>query len=574
MLATLNLKNNQNISFTRNLNPQAIRIIFLLLIFTVFIFGLVFIGVKLNSQKQDTRSLAALDSGTYNLILKLTRDKDTSEVKVEKAIINDGFIPKQNLTNSDNSGEVLEQLVDNKIVTSHNLVFNNYINGDDFTKSNPPDSRLKLPQPGAYLSIKYYPASQLKIRNKLTGKIQNLDKSLINLAFAQKTAIPKKEVIPQDDTGISGDGYLDIVYISSHYTDFNQFHSDADALANYLLGLYPFSAFAQKINIIKLDNTEDLGCHYDGTITGLLTCDYTLVMNVASQVPYDTVVVIENNNNYGGSGILGANLAVTYRNVNELAKQTAAHEMGHSFGYLFDEYDYGYNYNSPEPPPWANCSFQPCKWSGVPGTGCFNVCGYSNLFRPTYNDSLMRTLTPDHGDKYGPVSEEQLYSVLQSYIPTLPTPTKMVSPTPTVSPTPFPMIIDNLSPQAKAVGNWIESTSSPGYYATNYQHDNNESKGSKSFTFTPVFKRSGHYALYLRWTQDPNRASNVPVDIISDGGTRTSTLNIDQRANGGVWRYMGYYSFIPNKGDRIVIRTNGTNGYVIADAVWTIYVRP
>lgn len=63
------------------------------------------------------------------------------------------------------------------------------------------------------------------------------------------------------------------------------------------------------------------------------------------------------------------------------------------------------------------------------------------------------------------------------------------------------------------VGTWTVSSNNPGYYGTGYKHDGNTGKGTKSVTYTPTLPVAGNWTVYVRWTADPNRATNVPVDI-------------------------------------------------------------
>ncbi|MNG34179.1 Xanthan lyase precursor [compost metagenome] len=72
------------------------------------------------------------------------------------------------------------------------------------------------------------------------------------------------------------------------------------------------------------------------------------------------------------------------------------------------------------------------------------------------------------------------------------------------------------------------------------------------------------------WAANSNRASNVPVDITHAGGT--STVVVDQRTNGGVWNLLGTYTFNEGIGGTVLIRTDGTTGYVIADAIKLVKV--
>ncbi|HET7625061.1 MAG TPA: FAD-dependent oxidoreductase, partial [Verrucomicrobiae bacterium] len=125
------------------------------------------------------------------------------------------------------------------------------------------------------------------------------------------------------------------------------------------------------------------------------------------------------------------------------------------------------------------------------------------------------------------------------------------------------IILDNADPGVVISGDWTSSKSSGGYYGTNYLHDGNAAKGTKSVRFNPMLT-AGNYGVYLRWTTDPNRASNVPVDVISANGTNTFSFN--QQQNGGQWNYIGTFPFNAGTKGCVVVRTTGTSGYVIADA--------
>jgi len=128
------------------------------------------------------------------------------------------------------------------------------------------------------------------------------------------------------------------------------------------------------------------------------------------------------------------------------------------------------------------------------------------------------------------------------------------------------IILDNTSSTGVTItGAWTASTSSPGYYGSNYVHDGNTAKGSKSIRFTPTIPTSGRYDVYLRWIDGPTRASNVPVDVVSASGTER--LEMDQRTSGGAWVLLGTYTFNAGTSGYLLISTTGTNGYVIADAV-------
>ena len=138
-------------------------------------------------------------------------------------------------------------------------------------------------------------------------------------------------------------------------------------------------------------------------------------------------------------------------------------------------------------------------------------------------------------------------------------------PTPaSVTPT---TIIDNsdAAPGFALTGAWTASSASPGFQGTNYLHDGNADKGTKAAAYTPNFLQAGTYPVYMRWAQDTNRATNVPVTVTFNGGSQVITVN--QRSSGGGWNKLGDFPFAAGITGNVEIGTTGTNGYVVADAV-------
>ena len=127
------------------------------------------------------------------------------------------------------------------------------------------------------------------------------------------------------------------------------------------------------------------------------------------------------------------------------------------------------------------------------------------------------------------------------------------------------VIVDNSnSSQVALTGAWTTSVATPGYYGSNYLHDGNTGKGTKSVRFAPSLPVAATYELFGRWTGDANRATNVPIDIVYAGGTTTVVVN--QQQNGGQWVSLGRFNCAAGLGASATIRTTGTTAYVIADA--------
>ncbi|MBL9135270.1 MAG: hypothetical protein JNK85_05355 [Verrucomicrobiales bacterium] len=132
---------------------------------------------------------------------------------------------------------------------------------------------------------------------------------------------------------------------------------------------------------------------------------------------------------------------------------------------------------------------------------------------------------------------------------------------------PADLLVDNSdgATQVELVGAWSTSSTAPGFWGANYLHDGNAAKGTKTATFIPTVGIAGNYEVFIWYTADANRASNVPIDIIHSAGTATVTLN--QRLTGSQWVSLGTYNFAVGTAGRVRIRTTGTDGYVIADAI-------
>jgi hypothetical protein len=132
--------------------------------------------------------------------------------------------------------------------------------------------------------------------------------------------------------------------------------------------------------------------------------------------------------------------------------------------------------------------------------------------------------------------------------------------------TPAEVIVDNASGTGVTItGSWTTSTTLAGYYGTNYLHDGNTGKGTKSVRYTPNIPATGSYQVYGRWLSASDRASNVPFIITHASGT--VTVPKDQRSNSATWVLLGTYTFNAGTGGNVLISNTGTSGYVIADAV-------
>ncbi len=134
--------------------------------------------------------------------------------------------------------------------------------------------------------------------------------------------------------------------------------------------------------------------------------------------------------------------------------------------------------------------------------------------------------------------------------------------TPPSPPGPAGIEVDDA--QASVSGHWQHSTSQSPFVGDSYLHDRNEAKGQNTIRFTPDLPKEGQYDVFMYWIKHPNRATNVPIEIVHAGGT--AKLSINERSQGG-WVKVFSGHFKAGRAGNLLIRTDGTDGYVVADAV-------
>lgn len=132
-------------------------------------------------------------------------------------------------------------------------------------------------------------------------------------------------------------------------------------------------------------------------------------------------------------------------------------------------------------------------------------------------------------------------------------------------PTPDSIVVDNTSSAADPDAGWIISDYADGFFGSNYLTDGNGSRGELQITYTPNLPISGRYEVYLIWTGEMLRASNVPVTVHHAAGS--ATFSLDQRQQGGQWLLLGSFPFDAGSSGFVVIENDGADGFVIADAV-------
>jgi len=127
---------------------------------------------------------------------------------------------------------------------------------------------------------------------------------------------------------------------------------------------------------------------------------------------------------------------------------------------------------------------------------------------------------------------------------------------------------------AELTGVWTHSASTGGYVGNDYIHDADLEKGLKAAKWILKTSTAGNYSLRISYSQNPNRATNVPVKITTGGATKTVHVN-QQKAPSADNLFQPIETLALKAGDTVavVVSNEGTNGHVIADAVQLLPVK-
>jgi hypothetical protein len=143
---------------------------------------------------------------------------------------------------------------------------------------------------------------------------------------------------------------------------------------------------------------------------------------------------------------------------------------------------------------------------------------------------------------------------------------KMVAAGTPSQPQPAGIVMDDNA--GEFTGDWVESAKQPALVGKSYRHDNNRGQGQKSARFAPDIKEAGDYEVRLIYVATHNRATKVPVTIVSADGEKTVTVS--QREDvlvNGVPRALGVFKFAAGKSGSVTISNADADGFVVVDAV-------
>lgn len=200
-----------------------------------------------------------------------------------------------------------------------------------------------------------------------------------------------------------------VVFLSYGYNQKEDFLGDVWGYVNGTYGileLEPFSASNKKLNFYAIFSDKVVCGVEDDT----LVCDDETVKRISLSCPNDYIFILGARNNF--LNFINPIRSSSYINLASINtadhKFVVAHEFGHIFGRLADEYvEVGLDFSANA---YKNCDLEGCpKWRNFIGAGCFRGCGSINLYRST-DKGIMKNYF--ESDTYGDYNQWLLNNTL------------------------------------------------------------------------------------------------------------------------------------------------------------------
>ena len=246
---------------------------------------------------------------------------------------------------------------------------------------------------------------------------------------------------------------INLVLMGDGYTtaQIPQFINNATTTYTYLLNQSPFNNYKNYFNVFAIKcESPQTGVSHPATATDvtepvipissvtnyfntrfdnysihrlLYSMNSSAVYSVLSAwfPAYDQAVILGNSTEYGGAGG-----AYAVSSINSSAREIVAHEIGHSFAGLSDEYWAGASYAAEKPNLTANTNTATVKWTQWLGTNSIGLYPHgtaapeSNWYRPHQN-CKMRYLNQPFCSVCKQTIIEKIHSLtnpIDSYLPT------------------------------------------------------------------------------------------------------------------------------------------------------------
>ena len=342
---------------------------------------LVFISISTFGQEQDFEFEDYFEDKIMRVDYTHTGDEVLEIIGLDKiSVYGEWFSSKNKLLDPFNNGQYYIKVYD---YATEKLIFSKGYNSYFYeyaSSSAGMEGTLKT-----YYETALIPAPKKKIifeierrisKNKMGGLFREIidPKSVSILKETPKDH--SAEIINAHISGSPKDN-IDLVILSEGYTksEKSEFRNDLTEIIEVFFDYEPFKTHKNKFNIYGIfkpsiesgvdepragifrSTPMDFTFNSLGSERYLLTENYFSVVDLASLVPFESIVVMVNSKRYGGGGIY--NYFSVFTSGNQWRNYLFLHEFGHSFAGLADEYytsTTAYNdfYPKGEEPPEPN----------------------------------------------------------------------------------------------------------------------------------------------------------------------------------------------------------------------------
>lgn len=128
--------------------------------------------------------------------------------------------------------------------------------------------------------------------------------------------------------------------------------------------------------------------------------------------------------------------------------------------------------------------------------------------------------------------------------------------------------------EATAIGEWQRSTNFKNFIGHGYVHDGNEHKGGLKMVFKTTITEAGKYELRMAYSPHETRAAKVPITVESGGKAMKVFFNQQEPLpSGEAFRTVGTFMLSAGKDTSITVSNEGTEGFVIVDALQLVKVK-
>jgi len=127
---------------------------------------------------------------------------------------------------------------------------------------------------------------------------------------------------------------------------------------------------------------------------------------------------------------------------------------------------------------------------------------------------------------------------------------------------------------AAKFGDWVASSDNANRFGPGYLHDGAKGKGNKRVVFQGSVPENGLYEVRLAYSADKARAQHIPITV--EAWDKKYNVTLDQTRPptiGGLLEPIGRFRFEKGGRNNVIIKTTGTKGTVIVDAVQFIPVK-